>query len=1583
MRKTSFKLLSASLAVAMTMSSMPYNVLAASPEQTFAQAVQQAQTTEADGFETAAPAEENFVTADAESTEKVTYTVTPGVSYGKGSIKLISGVTESTGDEFASHVSYSKRQLMGGNMNVVADSIIDGKYYKHTVTVTGTQGNTTVKSGELSSLASGKATYTVAKKFPVAVTLRVDFVETDAYNITNQSANIEGADFTVSNGELAAEGDTVTLLLSTNTADGYYYDGTTLPKVTDADGNEVTVTADAGNTTSSAKFTFTMPEKGVTTSFDSSAITQKELKAVTVADEAKSYIALDKTEAREGENVTITLTDEAKKVLFIKVIKEDGSVEYIRNSATSFTMPAGAVTVSVIAPDNWFEEGRYDTDVYAATSSTLIVSDAADLAVVGKLMRDNPSALTDKTINIVKDIDMSAYTWVPMTYTNYNNTVTFNGNGHTIKGLNVEGMTGTTSSSWVYSSAFIAQIGSFTDVTINDLTFEGTQKVHTVAGTFCYLGGIAYGGGSYNKVVNNMNVTIDGATGGTVLHYPITNSATQIVNSAVTGKTTLENAQIYGIAKTVTGDNLDSLNQNFSYITPVTGEGYENDNLMAVDGTTNKVGRIALVTYLNSWVDENQTEDNKYCKWETDKTTGRPVLKAAEETVVSQKYAITSNVTGSEYGETTVDEEAAEGSKVTVYTAPKSFCKVKSISVETADGKKVDVTDNGDGSYSFTMPKSAVTVSTEYAEDSYAITAETNGEGTVSVLTAETKSSDKAKSGETVTVTVTPDRLKYYTMDSVTVTTASGKTVEATTTEAINGTNAHEYTFTMPEEAVTVMANFKDVSSYYNEDGSLKEGTYKMQAVFGSTYYIDTDKIEGAMGYEEQYTDITVSVDAEGNVTVDDYEMPGVKSPIGYAGGGELWIKSTPTPDANDNGKIKGADDAGVVESSDYAEKYENYTKVYTISPTVTKTGKINPSTNVKTENTGDFYFTKVMQGSKQVGGFYNSENVESVTLDKLASSTSSKVAPFNLTFSGINYIKNDADYANQNVLFTTYITEMAYISEVLFRMDFSTIEKVGDTDQGEETTQALDVSVYTACEPGATKTPPANIDAIKSATLVTKADGSRQLVFDLGETIVFGLHGHMGSLRVYNADSMENAFKAISKNDTSGLKSAIYSNWYTDKINSEADSVAYDKTPVEVTDSRGYVYYTTDGTEFSATSTTTDLENALVYPGKAVVDVPDYFDLTDNNEIYLTGFIDGMSKDTNLKLKLTAKNEDNTPVVKTGTAHISQFGEYDVTVNVTVTDDVITDIEVTGANFAGTYAETNKMMLEKAINGLKGSYINKSATDVKEITGVDAVSGATYSSNAIRDAILNALELKQEEEVINLPTEKLAEGEYSVDIAYYTDKVKHSLVENDKTKAKIVVDKDGSMTLVTDIINGTSKEPLYIYGFNGYYEGNDASKSLKEAAVEMNDIQYSDDVFGEDEKVVTKVSFPLEGDFAAIYNTNADIYVPAMKNLNGFVSGIDFKQGRFSADCFVKVYWDSLTKTSSDNNKSDDTTKETTFGSAKTTLTAAVTVDLQSVSFAGLTAYASNWKIYQGTSADGKTVDAQYTTDEEGRVTQ
>lgn len=267
----------------------------------------------------------------------------------------------------------------------------------------------------------------------------------------------------------------------------------------------------------------------------------------------------------------------------------------------------------------------------------------------------------------------------------------------------------------------------------------------------------------------------------------------------------------------------------------------------------------------------------------------------------------------------------------------------------------------------------------------------------------------------------------------------------------------------------------------------------------------------------------------------------------------------------------------------------------------------------------------------------------------------------------------------------------------------------------------------------------------------------------------------------------------------------------------------------------------------------------------------------------------------------------------KTGSAKVEQFGGYDVNVVVSVQDGKIVDIEVEGSNFEGTHADYNQTKLQAAAEGLKAAYAGKSATDAKEIEGVDAVSSATYSSNAIQTAVLDALGLEAASEVINLPAEKLAEGTYQVEIAFYTDNVKHSLVENDKAKATITVDAEGTMTLTSAVINGTEKEPLYFYEFNGYYEGNDEKGTLKATdKVKKEDIEFTDDVFGADEKVVTEVSFPLEGEFAAIYRTNASIYVPAMKNLTGEVGGVLFDRGRFSSDCFAKIYWDSLKKVES-----------------------------------------------------------------------
>lgn len=261
-----------------------------------------------------------------------------------------------------------------------------------------------------------------------------------------------------------------------------------------------------------------------------------------------------------------------------------------------------------------------------------------------------------------------------------------------------------------------------------------------------------------------------------------------------------------------------------------------------------------------------------------------------------------------------------------------------------------------------------------------------------------------------------------------------------------------------------------------------------------------------------------------------------------------------------------------------------------------------------------------------------------------------------------------------------------------------------------------------------------------------------------------------------------------------------------------------------------------------------------------------------------------------------------------TGMAHVTQFGEYDIAVSVEVEDQKIKNLTIEGKNYAGNYVSDNEARLELAEDGLKDAYIGKSATDAKAIAAVDVVSGATYSSKAIRDAILDALGLQLDEEENVLPTEKLKEGTYSVKISYYTDKIRHSLIEDETRQAVIQVDADGNMTLVTDLISGTDKEPLYIYQFDGYYAGNDTTKELKtDATVTTKSMSYKDGKETKSMDVVSKVAFPLENGFADTYCTKTSIYVPVMKNLTGIYQGLAFDQGRFSADCYTKVYWNTL----------------------------------------------------------------------------
>lgn len=269
----------------------------------------------------------------------------------------------------------------------------------------------------------------------------------------------------------------------------------------------------------------------------------------------------------------------------------------------------------------------------------------------------------------------------------------------------------------------------------------------------------------------------------------------------------------------------------------------------------------------------------------------------------------------------------------------------------------------------------------------------------------------------------------------------------------------------------------------------------------------------------------------------------------------------------------------------------------------------------------------------------------------------------------------------------------------------------------------------------------------------------------------------------------------------------------------------------------------------------------------------------------------------------------------------MEQFGNYNVTSQVTVTDGRITNVALDGNDFKGTHADDNQMYLRKAIDGigstkgmkekLTGLYMN----DAQKLNDLDTVTGATYSSNAIKNATMNALGVKIEQEVIpDAPTEKPAAGLYYIEMKDRTDVVDHGLVgESKKAGAYLRVDDAGKMWLTYKMVSGTTGEPLYVLGYNGYYPNGDTSKALSMEGVTYSTEKMTAPTIG-DCSVVTDITVPLDG-ISQTYINNVSLYVEAMKNLNGEVSGVNFDHGKFNINSTITLYWDTLDNLSEGTN--------------------------------------------------------------------
>lgn len=330
------------------------------------------------------------------------------------------------------------------------------------------------------------------------------------------------------------------------------------------------------------------------------------------------------------------------------------------------------------------------------------------------------------------------------------------------------------------------------------------------------------------------------------------------------------------------------------------------------------------------------------------------------------------------------------------------------------------------------------------------------------------------------------------------------------------------------------------------------------------------------------------------------------------------------------------------------------------------------------------------------------------------------------------------------------------------------------------------------------------------------------------------------------------------------------------------------------------------------------------------VVPVKISFEIPDNSwdGVYISFWVDAMNTapDAWLAIDYANAKEPGQAQHYKGSAKVNQFGKYTIHTDVTVIDGEISGVKVTADDFvSNTHKDTNELKIRQAADAAKSLWngivpVQENAEKIyrkimkedEPDVVIDGLSGATYSGKAVRDAVMDAFDLEYQEEVINVP-EKIDPGIYEVEIGYYSDVVWHSLIENVKGKAVLTVNRDKQMTLEFDTLSGTDKEPLYILGFNGVYEDNDRSKKLTmdncsyKMGLSLND--YEDEFFKKGTKVVNHVRFPLKGGMHKIYNTNANLYVPAMKELNGDLSGVQFENGHFNVDVFAKIYWDGIRK--------------------------------------------------------------------------
>ena len=264
---------------------------------------------------------------------------------------------------------------------------------------------------------------------------------------------------------------------------------------------------------------------------------------------------------------------------------------------------------------------------------------------------------------------------------------------------------------------------------------------------------------------------------------------------------------------TVTADKETAKYGETVTLTVAPATGYEFDQLHVLDGET----QVAVTI----------TTEGKYT-----------FVMPAGNVVISTLFKMvdyTVTIQPAENGTVTADKATANmGETVTLTVTPDEGYEFDQLTIMNGT-TQVAVEITTEGKYTFVMPAGNVEISATFKMTDYTITIEPAENGTV------TADKQTANMGETVTLTVTPD--KGYELDEIHV-------MNGTTQVAVTITTEGNHTFVMPANNVVISTLFKETSGTGVHDATATDILPRKVLRDGQVYILRAGKTYTATGIE-------------------------------------------------------------------------------------------------------------------------------------------------------------------------------------------------------------------------------------------------------------------------------------------------------------------------------------------------------------------------------------------------------------------------------------------------------------------------------------------------------------------------------------------------------------------------------------------------------------------------------------------------------------------------------------------------------------------------------------------------------------